>query len=515
MSETTTAKKKTSWLDRFISSVEGVCNKLPPPAILFLYLFIIVAIIGAIVSIAGIELINPATQEAVGARNLFTVEGLHWLLGAVVSNFTGFAPLGLVITMTLGIGLCDEAGLVTTLIRHSLSGVSPVLVPYIIGFVGTCGNIASDTSTIIVPQVAGLLYLSVGKHPIVGMIMGYIAANAGFTANIMIAGTDSLVQGLTNEAIKGFMPDSTFQVDVTCNWFFMIASTFFCALVIGYFGTKIIEPRFPKWEGSADEHVETVTDVQKKGLRNAGIVALIYIAILVIGFFTGPLAGENGAFLGSPLLNGLIPLLWIFFTVCGLAYGFTVGSLKSVTDVNKALTKQMSMMGSYVLFCFFAGQFQGLFNWTRLGTMLAIAGADFLEAAGFTGIPMCVCFVFICAIVNIFMSSSSAKWAVFAPIFVPMLMLLGYHPGFAQLLYRLGDSPGNAVTPMSPYIWMVLANANTKYDPNLKIGTIIANIIPVAVILQVLWVIFLVIWMLAGIPIGPGVGVYLPAGFTF
>lgn len=513
MSKNTTANtQKKSWIDGFVTMVESVCNKLPPPAILFLYLFVIVAVIGAVVSLAGVALINPATNEAVTANNFFSVDGLHWILNNLVKNFTGYAPLGLVITMTLGIGLCDEAGLVATLIRNSLKDISPVLVPYVVAFIGTLGNIASDTATIIVPQVAGLVYLGVGKHPISGLIVGYLGANAGFTANLFIAGTDSLVQGITNSAIQGFIPDTTFSVDVTCNWFFMIASTFLCTAVIGYFSTKLIDPRFPKYEGGAGNDLEEVTDVQKKGLRNAGIVALLYIALLLIGFFTGPLAGENGAFLGSPFLSGLIPLLFVFFTLCGLTYGLTTGSIKNVNDVNKMWTKQMSMMGAYVLFCFCAGQFNGIFSWTKLGTMLAIFGADTLEAIGFTGIPLCIAFVIVCVLVNVFMTSSSAKWAVFAPIFVPMFMLLGYHPAFAQLLYRLGDSPGNAFSPMSPYIWMVLANAQNKYDPDIKIGTLVGNLLPTALILQVFWIVLMVIWMLLNLPIGPGVGMYLPAG---
>ena len=176
------------------------------------------------------------------------------------------------------------------------------------------------------------------------------------------------------------------------------------------------------------------------------------------------------------------------------------------------MSKQMAGMGSYVLFCFFCGQFQGLFNWTKLGTLLAIGGADFLENVGFTGIPLCVAFILLCSFVNIFVSSGSAKWAIFAPIFVPMFMLLGYHPGFTQLCYRIGDSPFNCWTPMSAYIWMILSVAQTKYVPNLKIGTLIANMIPMSIVLQIAWIIFLVIWMLLGIPFGPGVGIYLPAG---
>ena len=510
MSENATTKK--SWIDKFLGGIEAVCNKLPPPAILFCWLFVIVAVIGAVVSLAGVTMINPASGEAVVSKNLFSTEGLHWFLDNMVKNFTGFAPLGLVITMTLGVGLCEESGLVLSLLRNSLKNVPAAVVPYLIAFVGTVGNIASDTSAVVIPPLAAIIYLGVGKHPVVGLICGYAGTQAGFTANLMVAGTDSLLQGLTNDAIKGFIPDSTFMVDVTCNWFFMIASTFLCSIVIGLVCNKLIDARFGEYKGSSEEQMEEVTPVQKKGLRTAGIVALIYVALIIIGFFAGPLAGENGAFVGSPFLKGLIPILFVFFALCGIAYGFSAKTFKNSTDISKAMTKQMAAMGSYVCFCFFCGQFQGLFNWTKLGTMLAIGGADMLEKAGFTGIPLCVAFILVCAFVNLFMTSGSAYWAIFAPIFVPMFMLLGYHPGFAQLLYRLGDSPGNCFSPMSPYIWMALSVAQTKYMKDCKIGTLVSNLLPIAIIMQVIWIIFLIIWMLAGIPIGPGVGTALPAG---
>lgn len=510
MKENATAKK--SWVDKFLGGVEAVCNKLPPPAILFCWLFLIVAVIGAIFSMTGVSLINPATGEAVVSANLFSTEGLHWFLDNMIKNFTGFAPLGLVIAMTLAIGICEESGMLISMLNSALKNVPGAIVPFIIAFIGTVGNIASDTAMVVIPPLAAIIYMGAGKHPVVGMIVGYAGAQAGFTANLMVAGTDSLLQGLTNQAITGFIPDTTFQVDVTCNWFFMIASTFLCSLVIGLVSIKIIEPRFGKYEGANNEKIEELTPAQKKGLNAAGITAIIYIVIIVVLFFMGPLAGEGGKFVGSPLLKGLIPILFCFFSLCGLAYGFTSGSFKNSTDVNKAMTKQMSAMGSYVLFCFFCGQFQGLFNWTKLGTMLAIAGADFLENLGFTGMPLWVAFIIICALVNIIVSSGSAKWAIFAPIFVPMFMLLGYHPGFTQLLYRLGDSPGNCFSPMSPYIWMLLSVAQTKYMPDLKIGTVIANEIPIAIILQIVWIIFVIAWMAIGIPIGPGVGMSLPAG---
>ena len=266
-----------------------------------------------------------------------------------------------------------------------------------------------------------------------------------FTANLLIAGTDSLLQGMTNQAIEAFLGNSSFVVDVTCNWYFMFVSTFLVSWVLGYFSKVLVEPRFGKYEAKDLEGVQEVTQEEKRGMRNAGLVTLAYCALIAAGFFSGVLS-KNGSLVGSLLLKGMIPILFGLMSLAGIAYGITVGKFKDVRSINNAMVKQMAAMGSYVVFCFFCGQFQGLFNWTHLGTLLAISGADFLKSAGFTGIPLCVTFVLVCAIVNIFMSSGSAKWAIFAPIFVPMFMLLGYHPAFAQLLYRLG-TPGQQLHP--------------------------------------------------------------------
>ena len=505
---------RASLLDRFLNTVERVCNKLPPPAILFGILFILTAIVGALCTQAGFALENPASHKMVASQNFFSKAGIQWLLSTLVKNFTGFAPMGLVITMTLAIGFCEESGMLAALLRRSMKNVPPSLVPFIVAFLGVCGNIASDTAMVVIPPLAAVAYIGVRKHPVVGMMVGFAGAEAGFGANLMIAGTDSLLQGLTNQAIDGFLGKAgVFAVDVTCNWYFMFASTFLCALIIGLVSIKVVEPRFGVYDGpGCDEELGDVTELERKGLNRAGLVVLVYIAVLVAGFFTGILSKDGHTFVGSHLLKGLIPLRFFLFSLAGLTYGFTTGSFKTIKDVNKAMVKQMSGMGAFVVFCFFCGQFQALFSWTHLGTLIAIAGADFLKSVGFTGLPMCVIFIIITSIVNIFMSSGSAKWAIFAPIFIPMFMLLGYHPGYTQLLYRLGDSPTNCFTPMNPYLWMILSVAQEKYMPKAAIGTLVSNLIPIAVVLQIAWILFLVVWMTLGLPIGPGVEMALPAG---
>ena len=483
-------------------------------------------------------------------QNPISTAGLQYFLGNMVSNFTGFAPLGLVITMSLAIGICEEGGLISTLLNDKLRNIPPAILPYVIAFVGTCGNIASDTAMVVIPPIAAVLYIGAGKNPLVGIINGYAGAQAGFSANLMIAGTDSLLQGVTNTNLAAFLGDKIkYEVDVTCNWYFMMASTFLCGAVIGAVCEFVVEKRFGKYQPPEDMEVEMpelrdVTPKEKKGLRVAGLSILVYIAIVVALFFLGPLGksyalkkdmdlaasiaayhadgvmvkqifGSNmlytTEFVGSVLLKNLIPVLFLLFMVAGLSYAFTAGTFKKSKDVSKAMTHQMQLMGSYVAFCFFAGQFTGMFNYTKLATCLAIGGADLLDAIGFTGFGMLVAVILVTGLINLFVPSGSAKWAILAPVFVPMLMLLGYHPGFIQLIYRLGDSPTNAFTPLSPYLWVQLSLIQRKYDKNCGIGTLASGLFPIGIVLQIAWIIFLGLWMLLNLPIGPGVTTTLPA----
>ena len=260
-------------------------------------------------------------------------------------------------------------------------------------------------------------------------------------------------------------------------------------------------------------------------MRWAGIAALVYLALVVVAFFftslgkdvtvDGKVVGYEPVLVGSNLIKNLIPILFFFFVIPGLVFGFVSKKFKESKDVVKGMNHQMAAMGSYVVFCFFCGQFQALFNWTNLGTIMAVAGANLLKAAGFTGFGMIVAFILLTGLINLLVPSGSAKWAILAPVFVPMLMLLGYHPGFIQLIYRLGDSPTNAFTPLSPYIWVTLGVAQVKYDKDLKIGTFAAGLFPIGIMLQIAWIIFLAIWMLLKLPIGPGVGFQLPAELAY
>ena len=518
--------KQGSWFDRFLNGLEKACNKLPPPAILFMYLFVIVAVLSLILGLIGVQAKNPATDKIVAVQNFFTKDGLIWLLKNMVTNFTGFAPLGLVLTMTLAIGMCEESGLIMTLLHDKLKNVPPALLPFVVAFVGTIGNLASDTAMVVIPPLAAVLYLGAKKHPIVGIICGYAGAQAGFSANVMIAGTDGLLQGITQPAVDSFLGEAgKFTVDITCNWYFMIASTFLCAVVIGFVCNWIVDKRFGTYIPPEDMEIEEVkesTPAQKKALRIAGIVVLAYLLIVIAATVWGPLGivegsdPEKRALVGSYFIKNLIPILFFMFAIPGVVFGLVSGKYKKFRDIAASMTKQMSGMGSYVAFCFFCGQFQKLLSWTKMDTVLAIGGANLLNKIGFTGFAMIVAFILLTGLINLIIPSGSAKWAILAPVFVPMLMMAGrYHPGFTQLIYRLGDSPTNAFTPLSPYLWVQLSVAQAKYDKNIKIGTLAAGLFPIGIVLQIAWILFLALWMLIGLDIGPGVNVHLPETFQF
>lgn len=501
----TDAKKKPSLFDSFLNGLEKASSKLPSPFTLFLLFFVITALVAFICDMTNVELFNASTGEMVRAQNFFTLNGLHWILSSFVTNFTGYAPLGLVVVMTFGIGMCEQTGFVNVLIRKSMANVPAKMVPFALAWIGIMGNIASDSASVILPPVGAMAFFGAGLNPIAGMICAYAGTNAGFSANMLIAGTDALTAGLTNNALAANLT-SGFQVDVSCNWYFFFVSTIVLTFVIGFVDLWIVEPRLGKYTGKAVHENNPLTALELKGLRNTGLATLACIAVLLMGMFIkkGVLLSADGSITGSPFLNGLIPILFLLFFVIGFTYGKTVGMIKSERDVAALLTKAIATMASYLTFVLASSQFAALFNWTKLGTLLAIAGSNFLEAINFTGLPMMVCFILLVAMINLLISSNSAKWALLAPVFIPMFMKLGYHPAYIQCVYRIGDSSTNIMAPTSAYLFMMLNMAQEKYDDDATLGTFLSNLFPHSSIILVVWTIMLIIWTLLGLPLGPG-----------
>ena len=494
-----------------LNLIEKAGNQLPHPYILFLWLCLILAVISLVCSMAGISVVNPTNGETVAAQSLISKDGFIWLLEHLLSNFQGFSPLGLVLAMQMAIGFAEGSGLLTTAMRRAILGVPLWALTATVLFLGINGSIASEASIIVVPSLAAAAFESVGMHPIAGLLAGYAATNAGFTACILVAGTDVLLSGVTETAAQ--LIDPAITVSPTCNWYFMIASVFTLTAVGVFVNKQFIVPRLGTYRpegGSASTDDATLTDGQKKGLRSAGIFSVLFILLFALMVIPsgGILRGEDGSVLKGPFITGMVPILILYFILVGLVYGKAAGTIRTSSDVPALMAKSLEGMTGYIVLVFVIAQFINMFSYTNLGMIIAVKSAGALQAAGFTGIPLMLFFILLCCIVNLFMTSGSAKWYIFAPILVPMMMMLGYSPAFAQVIYRIGDSTTNAITPIYPYIPIAIGMAK-KYDKDFGMGSLISLMLPYSIAFLLIWIVQLIVWVVFNLPVGPGAYVFL------
>jgi aminobenzoyl-glutamate transport protein len=521
--EKNTASKKHAGMDEIPAAtgvlrwIEIVGNKLPHPFWMFVWISIIIVITSAITSYFNVSAIQPGTGAEIAARNIATGDGLRWFLQNLVTNFAHFAPLGLVLVMLMGVSIAEQSGLSTVIMRNIAFKTPKRIIFPVIFIIGACGNIGSDAGVVVVPPIAALIFMQMGYHPIAGLIAGYAGATAGFTANFFIAGTDVLLAGISTEITEKMTP--VMEVSATANWYFMIIST----LIVGFAGAFIARrftiPRTAGFAGmnkvaEVSEENKELKPEEKKGLKHAGISFLILsiiIAALVVPA-NGPLRNpDTGSVVPSPFLRGLVPILFLMFAIPGYFYGKAVGTIKHKDDVLKHMEHGMRGLAGYIVLMLVVAQFIKLFSWSNLDSILAINGAEFLQATGLTGPLMFILFILLIAFLNIFIGSGSAKWAIFAPIFIPMLAELGYSPGFVQLMYRIGDSITNSISPLYVYFPLLIGWIH-QYDKRLKIGTILSLLVPYAVILFIFWTILLFIWYFFNIPIGVGEFIHLATG---
>ncbi len=491
-----------------LGTIERVGNALPHPFILFLIITGILIVLAAILSVAGVSVVNPTTGETVVVKSLLNKEGFSWLMTGMVGNFSSFAALGVVLAMQMAIGVAEGSGLLTTAMRRAILGVPMWLLSAAVIFLGINGSIASEASIIFIPPLAATAFWAAGKHPLAGLIAGYAAVNAGFTANVMITATDALLYPVTEATAQTI--DPTYTTTAANNWYFMIASCFVLTIVGVFVNNKIIAPRLGEYKGSEVDKERDATPIEKKGLRNAGIFSLVFIALILVGLIpkNGFLRSAEGGVLDGPFITGLVGFLIVYFILVGIVYGKTVGVFKKASDVPKVMADSLNSLTGYIVLVFVIAQFIQIFSYTNLGTVIAVSAADFLKNAGFTGIPMVICIILITTLVNFVMTSGTAKWYIFAPIFVPMFMMLGYSPEFAQVVYRIGDSCTNPITPIYPYLPMIIGMAS-KYDKKAGMGTIISMMLPYSIAFLLSWIVMVVAWILFKIPLGPGAGVFL------
>lgn len=491
-----------------LGTIERVGNALPHPFILFLYLVVALIVLSTVLAAMGVSAVNPTTGEEVAVQSLLTRDGMVWILGSLVSNFSGFAALGIVLVMQMAIGVTESSGLLTTAIRRAVLGVPTWALTATVLFIGINGSIASEASIIFIPPLAAAAFFAAGKHPLAGLIAGYAATNAGFTANIMITATDALLYGVTQEAAQ--MIDPSYTTTPANNWYFMIASCFVLTIVGTFINDRIIEPRLGKFTGSEVDQARDATDLEKKGLRNAGIFSVIFIALILIGLIpsNGILRGDDGSIINGPFVTGLVPFLLAYFVLVGVVYGFTVGTFKKLEDIPRVMADSLTSLTGYIVLVFVIAQFIAIFNYTNLAMVIAVNAASFLSHIDLTGVPLILAILLVTTFVNFFMTSGTAKWYIFAPIFVPMFMMLGYSPEFAQVVYRIADSCTNPITPIYPYLPMVIGMA-AKYDKKFGMGNVISMMIPYSFGFLIIWTIFVIAWMFLGLPLGPGASVFL------
>jgi aminobenzoyl-glutamate transport protein len=499
----------------FLGFIEKAGNKLPHPFWIFVWICIFIVVFSGVAALMGVNAIDPSTGETIVAENLVSGRGLRLFLEEMVTNFAHFAPFGLVLVMLMGVSVAEKSGLLPSVLRSLTYSVPKKIFFPVIFIIGACGNIGSDAGVVIVPPIAALIFAQMGYNPIAGLIAGYAGATAGFTANFFIAGTDVLLAGISSEITAHFTHLD--EVSATSNWYFMIAST----LLLGIGGAFIVKrftiPRCEQFEITTPKAEEnssdpfTVSADDKKGKRNAGIALLIYIGIILLLVVPSgaPLRNQvTGSLVPSPFLKGLVPILFFAFAIPGYFYGKAVGTIKNGSDVLKQMEMGMKDLSGYIVLMLVVAQFINFFSWSHLDTILAIKGAEFLQSAGLTGPVMFVMFMTLVAFLNIFLGSGSAKWAIFAPIFIPMLAQLDYSPAFVQLLYRIGDSITNCVTPLYVYFPLLLGWVH-KYNKNIGIGTIVSLLVPYTVVLFLMWIALLLAWYYLGLPIGVGETIYL------
>ncbi|SOC38574.1 AbgT family transporter [Ureibacillus acetophenoni] len=502
-------KKKKSFFNRMLDSIEYAGNKLPDPIVLFFILCGIVLVVSAITSFFNVSAVHPVTGEKIEAQNLLTGTSFADFLTTMVKNFTDFPPLGMVLVMMLGVGLAEQSGFFSTLMKKAVTSTpKKVLIPSII-LIAIIGNAAGDAGPIVLPPLAATVLMAFGYHPMVGLVVAYASTLGAFAANLIIGMSDTLATGFTEIAAQTVNPDYT--ANPAMNYYFLAVSAIFLLFVSVWVTHKFTIPRFGVYTGEIQQ-LDEITADEKRGLRWAGISTVVFLGIILAlvipenGILRNP---ETGSILeGSPLITGIVPLLTIFFFIPGLFYGLGAKTIKTSKDFGDMLGKAMSTMGSYIVLVFAAAQMLAFFAASNLGPIIAIKGADFLNSVGFTGIPLFIAFILFVALVNLLIGSASAKWAILAPIFVPMFMFLDYHPAFTQILYRIGDSITNPITPMLPYLVLLLSFAK-KYDKNVGLGTLISALFPYTLFFGIFWIIIVVIWFLLGIPVGPAGPIYL------
>ena len=501
--------EERSLADRALDSIERTGNALPDPVTIFFIFIGLVMVASWLTHTAGVSVVHPGTDETITAQNLFSDENVRRLFTDMAETFADFPPLGLVLVVMLGIGVADKTGLISAALKSFVASVPNVLLTAALIFAGIMSSLAVDAGYVVVIPLGAVLFYGVGRHPLAGLGAAFAGVSAGFSANLLLTSLDPLLASFTEPAAQLIASD--YSVPVTANWWLMIALTPVFIVVGSYVTESIVEPHLGAYTPPDDFDAEEVedgalTETERRGLRWAGIVTgAALLGVVLLSVPEGVPLAEFDA-----LIESIVALMVFLFFLPGLTYGIVVGEIEDDSDVADMMADTMADMGAYIVLAFAAAHFIAMFEWSNLGSIIAISGADLLQSVGFTGLPLLFSFILVSALINLFVGSASAKWAIMAPVFVPMLMLAGepgYSPETVQAAYRIGDSFTNILTPLLPYFPLVIIFAQ-RYDEDAGIGSIIALMVPYSVSFGVVSILVFLVWVLLGLPLGPGAELY-------
>lgn len=544
--------KTTGSAGGFLGLIEKIGNKLPNPFWLFVILAGIVALSSWLGSTLGMKATQPDSGEIVAVENLLTTEGIQRMVTEAVDNFTSFPPLGVILTVMLGVAVAEHSGLLSALVRSMVAKVGPKVLTFTLALAGVTGSVASDAVYVILIPLGAMSFHALGRSPIVGAMVAFAASSAGFNSSLILNITDLLLASISTPAAQ--LVDENYDVSPLANIFFVIPSAIVLALIITAVTELFVNKRAhdlvdhdkidysevsfdnaagasntsgaDEPTGSADsagnnennDNDENNSDQlklaahEKSGLRATGIALLLMLlAYFALLFIPGsPLTGPDGEIMDSPLIRAIaVPIAGMFF-LCGIVYGLVAKSITSSADIPDFMAAGLKTMLPMIVLFFAVAQFLAWFEWSNLGVWTAITGSELLERADLPPILLFAGVVALVALLNLFITSGSAQWALMAPVLVPMLMYVGTAPEVTQMLFRIGDSPTNIITPMSPYFALALTFLQRYYKRS-GVGTLMSLALPYSIAMIIGWFIFFMIWYFLGIPLGPGSPMEYPA----
>jgi len=494
-------------LDRFLTFIEIAGNRLPDPAVLFLIGLVVTWIVSALLAPVPFEEIDPRDGKPIRVLSQLTGPALASFLANMVGVFVNFPPLGVVLVSLLGVGVAEHVGFLGAGLKAMLNVTPRRLLTPMIVLVACISHTATDAGYVLVIPLGGVIFYTAGRHPLAGIAAGFAGVSGGFAANFIPAPIDPLLQGFTQTAAQLIDPDRF--VNPLCNLFFTAASTGLIMLLGWYVTDRIVEPRLAGTEVDGETEdmpaLEALTGPEKRGLVSG--LAVMGLGLAVLTLVSAPAAspmrapdGELTSF-AAPLMRSIVPLIFLLFLVPSIFYGYVAGTVKSHRDIVKGMSKSMSTMGYYIVMAFFAAQFIDAFGRSNLGALVALKGATMLQALALPGQFTIVGIIGVTTAVNLLIGSASAKWALLAPIFVPMLMQVGLAPELTQAAYRVGDSSSNIITPLMPYFPLVVVFCQ-RYVKNAGIGTLASMMLPYSVVFITVWTAFLLLYWALGLPLG-------------